>query len=428
MTTINDNDDLKDALRSRLDDYEAPVAEDLWRRIDASLSAKSHMRVVRRRWISSAAAAIIVLTIGSIFFLKSPVSNHSTLVGEKNAQQHDNIHIDKRLSDDNTKIIHSKSLIATQYNAGKRILPQRKYANLQTESIEYFEVKTKNDNTEKYDSIMMNDLAEELWIEGQNDSLINDNKFSEIEQFFAQNYLTLSDNNELKPITLAFSARGSLTSKNQIANQPVTLRNAIANNNIADKKLSLLAQNQTSDESTDNVSQMIHSQPVAVGLTVSKPLTDRLSIESGLVYTYLYSKAQNTSNVYRSKETQHLHYLGVPLNLNYSILSLNRLDLFLSVGGMVEKDVYGKYNYVDLRKQNEINSQSEIKVSERIRQPNAQFSVNVGMGMSYPVCDNLYLYGKIGGGYYFDADNKWSTIYSEEKIILDLNVGMRIGF
>ena len=427
MATINDNDDLKKALRSRLDDYEAPVAEDMWQRIDASLSEKSRMHVIRRRWISSVAAAIIVLAIGSIFFLKSPVSNHSTLVGEKNAQQHDKMHINNKLSDDNTKIMHSKSLTATQNNVGKRILPQRKHANLQAQSIESFEFKIQNNDSEKYDPIA-NDLVDELWVEGQNDSLVNDNRFSEIEQFFAQNYLTLANNNERKPITLAVNARGSLTSKNQIANQPVTLRNAIANNNIADKKLSSMAQNQAIDEASDNVSQMIHSQPVSVGLTVSKPLTDRLSIESGLVYTYLYSKAQNTSNVYRSKETQHLHYLGVPLNLNYNILSLNRLDVFFSVGGMVEKDVYGKYNYVDLRKQNEINSQSEIKVSERIRQPNAQFSVNAGVGVSYPVWNNLYLYGKIGGGYYFDADNKWSTIYSDEKIILDLNVGLRVGF
>jgi hypothetical protein len=120
--------------------------------------------------------------------------------------------------------------------------------------------------------------------------------------------------------------------------------------------------------------------------------------------------------------------LGIPVNLNFNLVSFGNADLYLSLGGMIEKDVYGKYNYLDNRILNELNSESEVKVSERIRQPNPQLSINAGVGISYPVWNNLYLYGKIGGGYYFDADNKWSTIYSDEKIILDLNIGLRIGF
>ena len=63
-----------------------------------------------------------------------------------------------------------------------------------------------------------------------------------------------------------------------------------------------------------------------------------------------------------------------------------------------------------------------------IRQKNPQFSVNVGVGASLPLINRFRLYGRIGGAYYFDAGNVHRTIYSDQRIVLDLNLGIRYEF
>lgn len=426
---MNENDQIKNFLRSKLDNYEVPVADNIWQRIDDTLSRSARMRVIRRRWILSGAAAVLAIVIGSTYLLKSPSNNPSILMTDKKAMtenipaastnaeqntQNKSISIDKK---DVQPLITSTEMKKPNKNHTKKpFLRSQHFKNEENIKLETYRINSIEKGTEK-----------KFLTTDSEDKTDNDEIFYEIEQIAAQNYLTLAESKEDKPLTLALNTKGGLTSTNRTMNSPVTLRGAEIANNFS-KPNFILASQELSDDASDNVSQMIHSQPVSVGLTISKPLTDKLSLESGLVYTYLYSKAKNTSNIYRKKETQQLHYLGIPLNLNYNLVSFGNADLYLSLGGIIEKDVYGKYNYVDNRILNELNSESELKVNERIRQPNPQLSINAGVGISYPVWNNLYLYGKIGGGYYFDADNKWSTIYSDEKIILDLNVGLRFGF
>ena len=67
-------------------------------------------------------------------------------------------------------------------------------------------------------------------------------------------------------------------------------------------------------------------------------------------------------------------------------------------------------------------------MKESIKQANPQFSANVGIRGAYPIYKKLYLYGTIGGAYYFDAGNKYSTIYSDRKIQLDFNLGVKFDF
>jgi hypothetical protein len=426
---MNENDQIKDFLRSKLDNYEVPVADNIWQRIDDTLSRSARMRVIRRRWILSGAAAVLAIVIGSTYLLKSPSNNPSILMTDKKAMT-ENIPAASTNAEQNTQ---NKSISIDKKEVQPLIVstemkkPNKNHTKKPFLRSQHF----KNEENIKLETYLINSIEKEteekLLATDSEDKTDNDEMFYEIEQIAAQNYLTLAESKEEKPLTLALNTKGGLTSTNRTMNSPVTLRSAEVAHNFA-KSNFILASQELSDDASDNVSQMTHSQPVSVGLTISKPLTEKLSLESGLVYTYLYSKAKNTSNIYRKKETQQLHYLGIPVNLNFNLVSFGNADLYLSLGGMIEKDVYGKYNYLDNRILNELNSESEVKVSERIRQPNPQLSINAGVGISYPVWNNLYLYGKIGGGYYFDADNKWSTIYSDEKIILDLNIGLRIGF
>jgi len=179
-----------------------------------------------------------------------------------------------------------------------------------------------------------------------------------------------------------------------------------------------------------------HSQPISFGITVSKQLTSRLSLETGLVYTRLSSKVTSNS-MFNLDETQKFDYLGVPLSLNYTFYELGRTKFYLSAGGMIQKDISGKlvsnmnFSIADLQNA-DINSEifysEPYYINNSIEQSRPQFSVFASLGVAYPIYRNLYLYGTVGGAYYFDAGNQYRTIFSDRKTQLDLNLGVKFDF
>mgnify|MGYP000394051975 FL=1 len=52
--------------------------------------------------------------------------------------------------------------------------------------------------------------------------------------------------------------------------------------------------------------------PVSVGVTVERKLNDYLGIETGLLYSNLRSAGQ------------HLHYLGIPVKINVTIVGYKK--------------------------------------------------------------------------------------------------------
>lgn len=179
-----------------------------------------------------------------------------------------------------------------------------------------------------------------------------------------------------------------------------------------------------------------HSLPILFGLKVSKSITPNLSLETGIVYTYLSSKITSNS-AFNIRENQYFHYLGVPLTLNYKFYELGKAKFYFSAGGMVQKDIKGQYEskiaytestLIVMGLPRDLYYSEPYYMKESIKQANPQFSANVGIGGAYPIYKKLYLYGTIGGAYYFDAGNKYSTIYSDRKIQLDFNLGIKFDF
>lgn len=182
--------------------------------------------------------------------------------------------------------------------------------------------------------------------------------------------------------------------------------------------------------------EMQHKQPLSVGLKVSKGLTSNLSLETGLVYTYLSSKITSAS-IFDIHETQTFHYLGIPISLNYTFYKLGKADIYLSVGGMIQKDISGKYessmgfSKMDLEDRElafKLYHNEPYFIRENIEQSKPQFSTHLKLGIAYPIYKKLYLYGTIGGAYYFDVHNKYPTIFSDRKTQLDLNLGVKFDF
>ena len=427
---MNEKDDIKEQFRLKLHDYKAPVPDNEWDRLEESLNKAMRQRVVRRRW-TVAAAAIVVLIVGGLIYLNFPVNKDMPIVTEKITHTDTE---EKELSSpiiEKIEIEHSPLVVSVDKN---------KFKELKKTEV-FVEKEVFRPETEELPFVDKGTAKESTNLEEQSETIADEELDRFIEEFVnqrnsSQTYLDLKEKEKKDNIAIAFNARGGLTSLRRTTNSPMTLKSVTSKNYAVDdepgkKLITGNINNMEFDtyqvDMTDNISEMVHEQPLSVGITVAKYFTDRMSLETGLVYTYLYSKAKNTANQFRNQETQQLHYLGIPLNVNYSLLSFHKLNMYVSMGGMIEKDFYGKYQY-DETVEPETNSGAEKKVSVSIHQKNPQVSINTGLGLFYPIYNNLGIYGKIGGAYYFDTHNKYKTYYSDKKIVLDMNIGFKINF
>ena len=85
---------------------------------------------------------------------------------------------------------------------------------------------------------------------------------------------------------------------------------------------------------TDDISSLTttHYLPVKAGMSASFALSDRLNVTTGLEYSLYLSRFKSPSET----EWQQAHYIGIPVRLDYTLLSYKGLDLYL--GGGVETD------------------------------------------------------------------------------------------
>ena len=418
---MNSDKNIRDQFQSKFENYKVPLPADGWDRIEVSLNSVSSTNIVSRRfklrYIGAAAAALLIL-VGSLLFFNNISEQNEIIISEAPSKIHDS-NIPSQPDEVYKPAVETKELLAGNYQPVTHVLSKT------TEKVSVEETVSAAANeiiyTTKQNEVLNIDKEDEEWFDLPIEEIIDISGENDV--LFADN----SSNRDREDLILSISGRGGLTSYQQAVNAPMTLRSAVAfdNQKAPDNMDKSALQTNTIGELE---SEMEHSQPVSFGITVSKQLFDDLYVETGLIYSFLYSRAKNSSVAFQEKETQKLHYLGVPLNLNYNIISLQKLNIYASVGGMIEKDIYGKYRRVNQGQSIEEDTQSSAMVDVNISQRNPQFSVNAGVGLSYPIYNDLRLYGKVGGSYYFDAKNQFSTIYSDRKIVMDLSLGVRYEF
>ena len=450
---MSDND-IRKGFQSKLSGFEAPVPPNGWDSVERSLKAAAAARtVLRRRWYAGSAAAVLVLLVGSILFIRNPMEQGETMVSESASTTSPTGNTPdpgtemasalESVSEPITRPVESGQLLAARSSGkaetGKKsVIRSSSPAGMLAAWMKREKLQIK-DAERRMDTDTLRLLAKSVEKDAEQNS----------KELYAEEVIMVGgddrylfaggipDERGEGTLLLAVNGRGGLTGYQQTVNSPMTLRSmSVASDNKYMTEANKNLQVQTNN-ATNNVSEMEHDQPVSFGITVSRYLFDDLSIETGLVYSYLHSKTRNTDNYSQVDEVQKLHYLGIPLNVNYNLFSLRQLNVYASIGGMVEKDVYGEFRRIEERQATaNFNKASEQNASEgseekeitKISQRNPQISVNAGVGLSYPIYDRLRLYGKVGGAYYFDAKNQHKTIYSDRKIVMDLNVGVRYEF
>jgi hypothetical protein len=166
-----------------------------------------------------------------------------------------------------------------------------------------------------------------------------------------------------------------------------------------------------------------HHQPLTFGVRVAYPLTDRLAIESGLNYSLLRSDFTYGGNKAYEEKRQALHYLGIPLSLNYTLIRYRRLDFIVSAGAMAEKCVYGKVTTDYVLDNNKTTDHNTVSVK------GLQWSSGVSASLQYNFAKHFGLFIEPGLQYRFGNSENSSvrSSYTEEPLNFSLAAGMRIG-
>lgn len=156
-----------------------------------------------------------------------------------------------------------------------------------------------------------------------------------------------------------------------------------------------------------NESSFRHHLPLSFGLSVTAEFPYGLSIESGVNYTLLRSDVRRS---YSSCEiSQKLHFIGVPLRLNWQFVERGRLAVYLAGGGMVEKCVSARLG------------------GQSVDESKLQWSLMGALGAQYRLGDMVGLYFEPELSYYL-TDTELRTSRSDAPLTLTLRIGVRLLF
>ncbi|MEA4918875.1 outer membrane beta-barrel protein [Proteiniphilum sp.] len=165
-----------------------------------------------------------------------------------------------------------------------------------------------------------------------------------------------------------------------------------------------------------------HKQPVTVGASIKYKLDEKWSLTSGLTYTLLSSQLRSGSGSHYYISEQTLHNIGIPLNIHYNLWKGRDVSVYVSGGGMAEKNVSGKLStdYI-------VNDKLESTGKDNISIDQLQWSLNTLVGIEYNLFPKIGLYAEPGVIYYFRNRSEVETIYKEKPVNINLRVGLRFS-
>lgn len=164
-----------------------------------------------------------------------------------------------------------------------------------------------------------------------------------------------------------------------------------------------------------------HKVPVTFGLSVYYNLGKRWGIGTGLNYTKLSTELHSGSDNNYIKGDQTVHYLGIPVQVNYNVIQKGRFTGYITGGALVEKPIAGNITTTYV-----VNDQIKESSKERLEPKPLQFSVNTAVGFQLKLIDKVGIYAEPGIGYHFKEENAPNTIYKEKPLHFNMKFGIRV--
>lgn len=452
------NNDWTDRLRDRMADYEMPVGDELWANIEQSLAQdevfankNDHSNhgvarsIVMRRF--SIAASIAALLAGSAYVYFHPWNE----VAEKEVaaifDKGPKTFIDKRqtavpkdsqaaISDNSQKSISangqnvmSKDGLQTLSGGGQtrnNILAQSNSAELvSSESALSLDLDTQssarsvNEKSETVPSSRSSRKVNSLITsEGDVMSSAQNGRRTVLAQSSMDEELGRKDKHHRGGLKLQLYGENGFIGKTSGGNSPVLMSSMPSSDPVCyDKNIKIAnffdERYMAMIPTADLYEETKHHQPISVGMQVGFHLLTKLKLSTGLVYTKVSSDFISGVSDTRTVSTQDLHYIGIPLNLSYSVWEYKGLHTYVTAGGE------GAVNI-----KNHTETDGEVKESKRDKM---QWSTNASVGIQYDFIPQLGVYVEPGMKYYFDNGSQIENIFKDKKLNFNIQFGLRFN-
>ena len=452
------NNDWTDRLRDRMADYEMPVGDELWANIEQSLAqdevfANKNVHsnhgvarsVVMRRF--SIAASIAALLAGGAYVYFHPwnevAENEVAAIFDKGPK----IFIDKRqtavpkdsqaaISDNSQKSISangqnamSKDGLQTLSGGGQtrnNILAQSNSVELvSSESALSLDLDTQssarsvNEKSETVPSSRSSRKVNSLITsEGDVMSSAQNGRRTVLAQSSMDEELGRKDKRHRGGLKLQLYGENGFIGRTSGGNSPVLMSSMPSSDPVFyDKNTQITSffdeRYMAMIPTSDLYEETKHHQPISVGMQVGFHLLPKLELSTGLVYTKVSSDFISGVSDTRTVSTQDLHYIGIPLNLSYSVWEYKGLHTYVTAGGE------GAVNI-----KNHTETDGEVKESKRDKM---QWSTNASVGIQYDFIPQLGVYVEPGMKYYFDNGSQIENIFKDKKLNFNIQFGLRFN-
>lgn len=404
-------------LHDKLAEREVAPPDDLWADIEAALpkdlagNKKPRARFVPlRRWAVAATLALLVVGGGYLFWHSSnpeaPTSTPETPQPElsqtdpkvltESQENHGDWLNDSSAAEIRVPVpvIQPSTNLMAQLPVEESIIETHET----TESLDILQ--TENDPQQSNDNSQFSTL---------HSPLSNDDPLRQIDEAIAQ----LSSKSD-KPITLALYASNGFNHLQR--SNGVRMDDALAARYEIDQYLPHNRALTRSDEPIYLVGyeeRQKHYLPIAIGLSVSYPLSPKWSLSSGIIYTRLHSDFASIINGSSISQEQILHYLGIPLNAQYQLFHRGGLNIYLSAGAEAD---YNIKTYL-----------ASEGVTQHLNRDRLQFSVQGGVGLQYNILPQFGLYAEPGVKHYFDNGSRLRNYFKDQPTSFNLQLGLRLN-
>ena len=163
-----------------------------------------------------------------------------------------------------------------------------------------------------------------------------------------------------------------------------------------------------------------HDKPITFGISVTKSVSDRLSLETGLQYSILKSRFTIGEGGDSAATRQKIHYLGVPLRVSYKWMDYKRLSAYASAGVTLHVPVYSKLvGSAD-------NDWKRIIFGDKRFSPPLQWQTGASVGIQYEFAPNTSLFVEPTVNWFIPSGGETHTIWTEQPVMFTCPLGIRI--
>ena len=172
----------------------------------------------------------------------------------------------------------------------------------------------------------------------------------------------------------------------------------------------------------DIIEKEQHDRPITFGISVSRAIRNKWSVETGLQYSLLNSKFATGEGGFFVGRNQSVHYLSLPVRVSYKFAEYKSLSAYVAAGAALHIPVYGKSDSYY------VTESTAIHIDRWRIKPPMQWSTNVGLGLQYRFMPKVSVYFEPTLNWYIPSGCSTHTIWTERPFVFSAPFGIRISW